>query len=329
MIPIHTPIHDGAADQLITLLIEPLPQTTTAADDLPPTPKVHLLPNTPAAQDYISQTSSSLFFWLKQQQTTSRPRTDGNKGDGDVITVIRGYGLESGVRPGNQAGGVVPVVPAWQVVLPGQVLGIAAKDSAEPVHSYVKVCARNWQDASLSYNSCRSYTVHVCINITCHNAWHPANPSCNYTTLLQVLGDRSLKYNYLNPNLVFIATGTPPGSDSTPDEASVSVAVINTVTGAVLHQLVHSGCAGPVYAVMSENWVVYSMRDVVNLRQQVRLACRYLCLACLAHITACFLTLNCSRQLQTYFVSWVSILTVDAYKPQHPACHHMSLCFGW
>lgn len=50
----------------------------------------------------------------------------------------------------------------------------------------------------------------------------------------------------------------------------MAVALINTVTGAVLHQQVHSGAAGPVHAVVSEHWVVYAFRDVVTMRQQVR-----------------------------------------------------------
>lgn len=141
IIPIHKPVHDGAADQFVTLLVEPTPSSSINSDDLPPTPTVHLLPNTPAAQTFISQASSSIFFWLKQTQPTSSHATDSSSDDGGVTTVIRGFGLESAVRPDDQAGGVLPVMLAWQVVLPGQVLGMAAKDPAEPVHSYVKVCA--------------------------------------------------------------------------------------------------------------------------------------------------------------------------------------------
>jgi hypothetical protein len=89
---------------------------------------------------------------------------------------------------------------------------------------------------------------------------------------LQVLGDRSLKYNYLNPNLLFVATGTPPADAArmSPEQQQVSITLLNTVTGGVLHQQLHSGCAGPVHAVVSQNWVVYALRDVVALRQQVR-----------------------------------------------------------
>lgn len=90
--------------------------------------------------------------------------------------------------------------------------------------------------------------------------------------LLQILGDRSLKYRYLNPNLLFVATGPSPSASGqvSPDEQSVSVTILNTVTGGVLHTQVHQGCAGPVHAVVSENWIVYVMRNLEALRTQVR-----------------------------------------------------------
>lgn len=99
---------------------------------------------------------------------------------------------------------------------------------------------------------------------------------------MQILGDRSLKYKYINPNLLFVATAPNSGAQQSSssastgrkqpaDEQEVSVALINTVTGAVLHQQVHTGAAGPVHAVVSEHWVVYAFRDIVNLREQVGL----------------------------------------------------------
>lgn len=97
-------------------------------------------------------------------------------------------------------------------------------------------------------------------------------------SVLQILGDRSLKYKYINPNLLFVATApSSSSSDSSgrrvpAEEQQVSVALINTVSGAVLHQQVHSGAAGPVHAVVSEHWVVYTLRDLVSVRQQVRWA---------------------------------------------------------
>lgn len=141
VIPLHQPVHDGAADQYVSLLVEPLPAAADADHDLdlPPVPRAHILPNTPTAQDHISKTNSTLFFWLKQQQPGTAASSSSSGNDGDITTVLRGYGVSAGSRPDSQSEGVLPVVPAWQVVLPGTVLGMAAKDPAEPVHSYVKV----------------------------------------------------------------------------------------------------------------------------------------------------------------------------------------------
>jgi hypothetical protein len=101
---------------------------------------------------------------------------------------------------------------------------------------------------------------------------------------LQILGDRSLKYKYINPNLLFVATATGSGSSTPADESpsaaaaggavkhdqQVSVALINTVSGAVLHQQLHEGASGPVHAAVSEHWVAYAFRDLATMRQQVR-----------------------------------------------------------
>lgn len=122
------------------LLVEPLPASSPAAAGLA-LPKVHLVPHTANTQQHLAKHSSSLFFWLLQQNDTQTP----NAGSEDVFasqaqTVLRGYGLEASAVPGSS--GLLPVVPAWQVVLPGQLLGLAAKDPSEPVHSYVKVGRR-------------------------------------------------------------------------------------------------------------------------------------------------------------------------------------------
>ncbi|KAF6258674.1 hypothetical protein COO60DRAFT_1517822 [Scenedesmus sp. NREL 46B-D3] len=211
VVPQPQPVHDGAADQFLFLLVEPLLPSSNAGQ-----PKVHLLPDSASAQQHVAKSSGSLFFWLLQQAP------DAGTAGASTQTVLRGFGFEAGAVPAAGSG-LLPVVPAWQVVLPGQLLGLAAKDATEPVHSYVKV-----------------------------------------------LGDRSLKYNYLNPNLLFVATGTSPedAGNLPAEQQQVSIALLNTVTGGVLHQQLHSGCAGPVHAVVSQNWVVYTLRDVVALRQQ-------------------------------------------------------------
>jgi hypothetical protein len=55
---------------------------------------------------------------------------------------------------------------------------------------------------------------------------------------VQVLGDRSLKLKYLNPNTLFVATGTLPGQHKAGD-CHITAHVIDTVTGHVLFSQTH------------------------------------------------------------------------------------------
>ena len=59
---------------------------------------------------------------------------------------------------------------------------------------------------------------------------------------LQVLGDRSLKFKYLNPNTLFVAVGPPDGVPSAalpPDALQLTVSIIDTVTGRPLFRQTH------------------------------------------------------------------------------------------
>jgi hypothetical protein len=134
VVPQPQPVHDGAADQYTFLLVEPLPASSST--DQKPLPKVHLLPDSASTQQQLARTSGTLFFWMLQQQKSAAAA---EAGAGTTQTVLRGYGFEANAAPAGGSG-LLPVVPAWQVVLPGQLLGLAAKDATEPVHSYVKVC---------------------------------------------------------------------------------------------------------------------------------------------------------------------------------------------
>jgi hypothetical protein len=127
VIPQPQPVHDGAADQYLFLLVEPLPHSSSSTE-AQPLPKVHLLPDSASAQQHLAKSSGSLFFWLLQQGADAAAKE----------TVLRGFGFEANAVP-DAGSGLLPVVPAWQVALPGQLLGLAAKDATEPVHSYVKV----------------------------------------------------------------------------------------------------------------------------------------------------------------------------------------------
>ncbi len=53
-----------------------------------------------------------------------------------------------------------------------------------------------------------------------------------------MLGDRSLKLKYLNPNTLFVATGTQPGqADGT--ERHITAHIFDTVTGQLLFSQAH------------------------------------------------------------------------------------------
>ncbi|KAL3642641.1 hypothetical protein CASFOL_013456 [Castilleja foliolosa] len=80
-------------------------------------------------------------------------------------------------------------------------------------------------------------------------------------TQAKVTADQEVMYKYVSKNLLFLATVTPkadgPIGFVTPDESSLVVYLIDTVTGRILHRMTHHGSQGPVQAVVSENWVVY------------------------------------------------------------------------
>ncbi|KAK4396434.1 ER membrane protein complex subunit [Sesamum angolense] len=80
-------------------------------------------------------------------------------------------------------------------------------------------------------------------------------------TQAKVTADQEVMYKYISKNLLFLATVAPkavgPIGSVTPDESSLVVYVIDTVTGRILHRMTHHGSQGPIKAVFSENWIVY------------------------------------------------------------------------
>lgn len=73
----------------------------------------------------------------------------------------------------------------------------------------------------------------------------------NVASLGRVLGNRSVLYKYLNPNLLALTTI---------NNNTLTCYLVDTVSGAVHYSAVHSGAGrgGDVFVVQSENWVVYS-----------------------------------------------------------------------
>ncbi|XP_062101167.1 uncharacterized protein LOC133807046 isoform X1 [Humulus lupulus] len=80
-------------------------------------------------------------------------------------------------------------------------------------------------------------------------------------TQTKIIADHDVMYKYISKNLMFVATVTPKASGeigtATPEESSLVVYLIDTITGRILHRMTHHGSQGPVHAVFSENWVVY------------------------------------------------------------------------
>ncbi|KAK4798368.1 hypothetical protein SAY86_030694 [Trapa natans] len=90
-----------------------------------------------------------------------------------------------------------------------------------------------------------------------------ATPKLNEVvhTQAKVMAEQDLMYKYISKNLLFVATASPKAShgigSATPEEASLVVYLIDTVTGRVFYRMTHQGCQAPVHAVFSENWVIY------------------------------------------------------------------------
>lgn len=87
-------------------------------------------------------------------------------------------------------------------------------------------------------------------------------------TQTKVLSNRDILFKYLNKNLVFVATVAPKDKSQvgavSPEEKTLVVYLVDTVTGRILHRVSHPNMQGLVHAVLSENWVVY---HYFNLRQ--------------------------------------------------------------
>jgi len=81
----------------------------------------------------------------------------------------------------------------------------------------------------------------------------------------KVLGDRSVLYKYLNPNLIGAITTGEDGQRI----PFVNVYLIDTVTGAIVQSFSHKRAKGPVNIVHSENWFFYSYYNIKNRRFEV------------------------------------------------------------
>lgn len=72
-------------------------------------------------------------------------------------------------------------------------------------------------------------------------------------TQAKVIADQDVMYKYISKNMLFVATVSPKATgaigSATPEEASLVVYLVDTVTGRILHRVTHSGSQAPVHAV--------------------------------------------------------------------------------
>ncbi|XP_064481950.1 ER membrane protein complex subunit 1-like [Ornithodoros turicata] len=81
----------------------------------------------------------------------------------------------------------------------------------------------------------------------------------------RVMGDRSVLYRYLNPNLAAVVT---EGVDIQ-KMSSVTVYLVDVVTGVLIYAASHKRARGPIHIVHSENWVVYSYHNEKSRRTEM------------------------------------------------------------
>ncbi|XP_029291023.1 ER membrane protein complex subunit 1 isoform X2 [Cottoperca gobio] len=81
----------------------------------------------------------------------------------------------------------------------------------------------------------------------------------------RVMGDRSVLYKYLNPNLLAVVTES---TDLHQERSFVGILLIDGVTGRIIHEAVQRKAKGPVHVVHSENWVVYEYWSTKSRRNE-------------------------------------------------------------
>ncbi|EDV92916.1 GH19025 [Drosophila grimshawi] len=70
----------------------------------------------------------------------------------------------------------------------------------------------------------------------------------------RVLGDRSVLYKYINPNLVAFVTQAPDAAH----KSVLTLYLIDVVSGSVIFSMTHRKVRAPLNIVHSENWLAYS-----------------------------------------------------------------------
>ena len=74
---------------------------------------------------------------------------------------------------------------------------------------------------------------------------------------------------HLNPHLIAVAVITSETTDSNILKQTVTISLIDAVTGRVVQRFFHKNCAGPVKVTQSENWVFYSYWNMKARRTEI------------------------------------------------------------
>ncbi|XP_069466496.1 ER membrane protein complex subunit 1 [Ambystoma mexicanum] len=82
----------------------------------------------------------------------------------------------------------------------------------------------------------------------------------------RVMGDRSVLYKYLNPNLLAVVTES---TDLHHERTFIGMYLIDSVTGRIIHSSVQRKAKGPVHIIHSENWVLYQYWNTKSRRNEV------------------------------------------------------------
>ena len=128
--------------------------------------------------------------------------------------------------------------------------------------------------------------------LVAEEAWNVALPNSEAITGLaphnvqeairsagRVLGNRAVLLKYINVNSLAVATESVGGQIDSKEVSSaptvgakepcVRIYIIDTVTGAILHSVVHKDAKGPVHLVQTENTVVYNYWNNKKQRYEV------------------------------------------------------------
>ncbi|KAF6108513.1 ER membrane protein complex subunit 1 [Phyllostomus discolor] len=82
----------------------------------------------------------------------------------------------------------------------------------------------------------------------------------------RVMGDRSVLYKSLNPNLLAVVTESTDGHH---ERTFIGIFLVDGVTGRIIHSSVQRKAKGPVHIVHSENWVVYQYWNTKARRNEL------------------------------------------------------------